>query len=263
MDQRVEVFIYHAKCTENMYKKVFKNIEKTAALTHDAFDAFAYAVKEYMEEKNMDIKVGDTVKAIGSGCGYKKGNLYTVARFIGPFPFLERFIDVIDQQTGKLSFGCCASNFEKVEPKKHEGKILIMVDEQDNNKIVARDLITGKKAEARCNPKDEWDFSKGAKLAFERLTEPEKLKEEKGWTGKVVCTSNNIGDQFGWINDSFYPGKVYEVKEGYIIGEEGEPYTGISPIINPKDLDWGKTMKNGRCPHRCSFIEYKGEVTAT
>lgn len=40
---------------------------------------------------------------------------------------------------------------------------------RNDNKVVALDKITGKKAEAKCNPADEFDFRTGAKLAFSRL----------------------------------------------------------------------------------------------
>ena len=38
-----------------------------------------------------------------------------------------------------------------------------------DNKVVALDKSTGEKAEANCNPADEFDFRTGAKLAFNRL----------------------------------------------------------------------------------------------
>ena len=202
----------------------------------------------------MDIKVGDTVKAIDNGCGYRSGRLYTVARFTRSYS--SRFIDVIDQETGEVVVGCYTCNFEKVEPPKHEGKILIMVDKEDNNKIIARDLITGKTSEAKRNPKDKWDFNKGAKLALERLTEPEK---PKGWTGKVVCVCNNVGDKYDCFhNDDFVVGKVYTVKDGYIISEQRIEYTGIALIVSPKQLSWTDESPIFDCPYRCKFIEYKG-----
>lgn len=42
---------------------------------------------------------------------------------------------------------------------------------RNGNVVTALDKSTGKRAEARCNPADEFDFHAGAKLAFERLTE--------------------------------------------------------------------------------------------
>lgn len=40
---------------------------------------------------------------------------------------------------------------------------------RNDNKVVALDKTTGEKAEAKCNPADEFDFRTGAKLAFNRL----------------------------------------------------------------------------------------------
>ena len=50
----------------------------------------------------------------------------------------------------------------------------------DGNKVTALDKSTGKKAIARCNSADEFDFYTGAKLAFSRLMgEPEENQQDK------------------------------------------------------------------------------------
>jgi hypothetical protein len=66
-----------------------------------------------------------------------------------------------------------------------------------DNKVVALDKSTGEKAEANCNPADEFDFRTGAKLAFNRLmgedVKPDngvrevKRKAKVGEYIKVVC----------------------------------------------------------------------------
>ena len=66
-----------------------------------------------------------------------------------------------------------------------------------DNKVVALDKSTGEKAEANCNPADEFDFRTGAKLAFNRLmgedAKPDngvrevKRKAKVGEYIKVVC----------------------------------------------------------------------------
>lgn len=48
-----------------------------------------------------------------------------------------------------------------------------------DNKVVALDKSTGEKAEAKCNPADEFDFRTGAKLAFNRLM-GEDVKSDNG-----------------------------------------------------------------------------------
>ena len=131
------------------------------------------------------------------------------------------------------------NEIERIENMNHKGKILIMVDENDPNKVIAKNLITGETAEAQRNPKDDWDFETGAKLAFERLIE--KLKH---WTGKVVCI-----DYSGCGNLTV--GKVYDVVNGRLIDDYNNPnYPYISGIDSIKDL-------NARC-ERAKFIEYKG-----
>ena len=55
-----------------------------------------------------------------------------------------------------------------------EAELEIIKDEtiviyRNGNNVVALDKSTGEKAEAKCNPADEFDFRTGAKLAFNRL----------------------------------------------------------------------------------------------
>lgn len=50
---------------------------------------------------------------------------------------------------------------------KHQNETIVIY--RNDNKVVALDKTTGKKAEANCNPADEFDFHVGAKLAFSRL----------------------------------------------------------------------------------------------
>lgn len=51
---------------------------------------------------------------------------------------------------------------------KKVGSETIVIYRKDN-KVIALDKSTGEKAEAKCNPADEFDFRTGAKLAFNRL----------------------------------------------------------------------------------------------
>ena len=50
---------------------------------------------------------------------------------------------------------------------KHHNETIVIY--RNDNKVVALDKSTGEKAEAKCNPADEFDFHVGAKLAFSRL----------------------------------------------------------------------------------------------
>lgn len=73
--------------------------------------------------------------------------------------------DVERETSGRKMFeigSIFSDNLEKV------GSETIVIYRNDN-KVVALDKSTGKKAEANCNPADEFDFRTGAKLAFNRL----------------------------------------------------------------------------------------------
>lgn len=60
-----------------------------------------------------------------------------------------------------------------------------------DNKVIALDKSTGEKAEANCNPADEFDFRTGAKLAFNRLM-GEDVKPDNGV--REVKRKAKVGD---------------------------------------------------------------------
>lgn len=74
-----------------------------------------------------------------------------------------------------------------------------------DDKVIALDKRTGKKTEAKCHLDDEFDFSVGAKLAFERLLEEQ---EKQYYNGKIIFTK---GDS------TFKTGHIYEVIDGKIL----------------------------------------------
>ncbi|MEE3499779.1 MAG: hypothetical protein VZS12_11840, partial [Ruminococcus bromii] len=78
--------------------------------------------------------------------------------------------------------------------------------------VVAKNTATGKTGVAKCNPADEFDFNTGAKLAFERLINPEPEKP-KYYNGKVVCIKS--------LENSSIVGKIYNVKDGILDFENG------------------------------------------
>lgn len=70
---------------------------------------------------------------------------------------------------GSRSVGEVFSVEEKCFDLVRKAKQETIVIYRNDNKVVALDKSTGKKAEAKCNPSDEFDFRTGAKLAFNRL----------------------------------------------------------------------------------------------
>lgn len=75
-----------------------------------------------------------------------------------------------------------SSFFEKIDET--------IVIYRNKNKVIALDKSTGKKAEARCNPADDFDFHIGARIAFERLTGTEKKS-----VVKVVKRPAKVGER--------------------------------------------------------------------
>lgn len=199
-------------------------------------------------------KVGDLV------IGNDKANSYTFTKkgWIGRVESIEKFaliwglngeyISISNVTNPSEKYVVEADCFDLYDP--HEGKILIMVDEKDHDKIIARDLITNKTAEAKRNPKDDWDFNNGAKLALERLTEPEK---PKGWTGKVVCIQADHG-----VFGKFVKGKIYRVENGRIFCEDGWQWFRFNDddlfmSANEVDSHFSRLFKGNT-----RFVEYKG-----
>lgn len=117
--------------------------------------------------------------------------------------------------------------FDLVRKAKQETIVIY----RNDNKVVALDKTTGEKAEAKCNPADEFDFRTGAKLAFNRLmgddVKPDngvrevKRKAKIGEYVKIVYAMPCLipyknGDIFKVISTS---------KHGVVIEKDGTPVT--------------------------------------
>lgn len=107
---------------------------------------------------------------------------------------------------------------------------------QKGRKVIAKDNATGKIATAKCHPEDEFDFSVGAKLALDRLIEPEKFvpylkcgtffEENCGKIGEPT----NLLDSFG---KPLFVGDVVELISK-ITGHLGEEF-----VVKSK-VSWGE-----------------------
>ena len=89
---------------------------------------------------------------------------------------------------------------------------------RNDNKVVALDKSTGEKAEAKCNPADEFDFRTGANLAFNRLM-GEDVKPDNGV--REVKRKAKVGEYI----------KIVDAKPFLIPYENGE----IFRVIGVKD----------------------------
>lgn len=113
-------------------------------------------------------KVGDRYKS-----GYFADNdaVIEITEISGGTVFYK---DVVGESIGLKHFqigSIFSAALEKVDTT--------IVIYRNDNKVVALDKSTGEKAEANCNPADEFDFRTGAKLAFNRLM-GEDVKPDNG-----------------------------------------------------------------------------------
>jgi hypothetical protein len=74
-----------------------------------------------------------------------------------------------------------------------------------DNETIALDKRTGKKAVAKCSPKDTFNFETGAKLAFDRLMGTPAFDPKRLYNGKIIFTK---GD------DIFKTGHIYKIENG-------------------------------------------------
>lgn len=84
--------------------------------------------------------------------------------------------------------------FDLVRKAKQETIVIY----RNGNKVVALDKSTGEKAEANCNPADEFDFRTGAKLAFNRLM-GEDVKPDNGV--REVKRKAKVGEYVKVVNE--------------------------------------------------------------
>lgn len=114
---------------------------------------------------------------------FKVGERYTSKLFVDKGAVIEIteisggtvfYKDVVGESIGLKHFqigSIFSAALEKVDTT-------IVIYRKDN-KVIALDKSTGEKAEANCNPADEFDFRTGAKLAFNRLM-GEDVKPDNG-----------------------------------------------------------------------------------
>lgn len=170
-------------------------------------------------------KVGDKVRILD---GSKIKNYYGgwsthMKGYVGKIATVRHLYSHYTQNSYLLEgsiFSWDERGLELVKPE----KIIIY---RNGSEVIAKNTSTGKTGVARCNPADEFDFSTGAKLAFERLINPEPVKP-KYYTGKVVCVS-----PFSCL---FTKGKVYEIKDGVGKDDEGTQITS-KPVKSFKEFN--------------------------
>ena len=165
-------------------------------------------------------KVGERYK---SGCFVDNGAVIEITEINGDF---VSYKDVVRETTGRKVFkigSIFSNNLEKVEKVESETIVIYRKD----NKVIALDKSTGEKAEAKCNPADEFDFRTGAKLAFNRLMGEDNGVREVKRKAKVGEYIKIVDAKPCWA--SYKNGDVFKVvsvyKSGVKIKKDGTPVT--------------------------------------
>lgn len=117
--------------------------------------------------------------------------------------------------------------FDLVRKAKQETIVIYRKD----NKVVALDKSTGEKAEAKCNPADEFDFRTGAKLAFNRLMGKDVKSDNcvrevkrKAKVGEYIKIVDAIPSMIPYKNGDIF--KVISTSIlGVLIEKDGTPIT--------------------------------------
>lgn len=156
--------------------------------------------------------------------------------------------------------------------KCHAPKILITVDKDDKQKVIAKNLDNGKTGVAKCNPTDTFDFYTGAKLAFARLCGEDKPKEpqkrkfnvgdkvvgnkkasanysitREGWRGTVSEVPPD--EDFIWVRSENGDSHFYVRTSCFDLLTEPKGWNGKVVCVEPHSMYFtaGKvyTVKNG------------------
>lgn len=115
---------------------------------------------------------------------------------------------------------------------------------RNDREVIAFDKLTGKKATAKCDPWDRFDFHIGAKLAFSRLLE----EKEECLNAKIVFTK---GDKM------FKTGYAYEIIDGKIKIKGHSDFPLGEKIKNIEDLKYYFSGQGRYSNYELKFIEIK------
>lgn len=185
--------------------------------------------------KKRKFKVGDRVKV-------KKNTVTLNIRTVGECGTVKKLLtdNYYSVEFDKFVGGHDCDGFAKdgygwnaaedaLDLVKHQNETIVIY--RNDNKVVALDKSTGEKAEAKCNPADEFDFRTGAKLAFNRLM-GEDVKPDNGV--REVKRKAKVGEYVKIVYampclSPYKNGDIFKVistsKPGVVIEKDGTPVT--------------------------------------
>lgn len=188
---------------------------------------------EFGLDSDGDIKCPHTfVKGMAHLCG----RVATVTSVFEAYRVGLKF----DDESGRIAWTYTFDMIEPINAKQKTSAETIVVY-RNGDTVTALDKRDGRKATAKCSPDDTFDFSVGARLAFDRLmgkTMPKTEQKPKWYTGKVVCVES--------VGSGVTVGKVYNIRNGKYIDDDGDERPKGFRI---KDMNYCSLYK---------FVAYKG-----
>lgn len=156
-------------------------------------------------------------------------------------------IDIVDDSSSSLPYRIHDEENEtewwmKEEDVEPVSETIVIY--RNDREVIAIDKLTGKKATAKCDPWDRFDFHIGAKLAFSRLLE----EKEECLNTKIVFTK---GDKV------FKTGHIYEIIDGRIKNKGHLDFPMGKKIKNIEDLKYYFSGQGRYSNYRLEFIEIK------
>lgn len=177
--------------------------------------------------KKRKFKVGDRVKVKNDAITLNintVGECGTVKKLLDDFCSVEFDKFVRGHNCGGFAkdghgWNCAEDELDLVKTQNET----IVIYRKDN-KVIALDKSTGEKAEAKCNPADEFDFRTGAKLAFSRLM-GEDVKPDNGV--REVKREAKVGEYIKIVDAKPYlipyeNGEIFRVIDVYGAGCDAE-----------------------------------------
>lgn len=130
----------------------------------------------HRREENMEFEVGKRY-IVADKTMKRHGNVIEITGLENSFGYLRCRYKTIKEvhRDDNIIFGSGSKFAKSLKPLKNDC-ILIY---RKGDETIAINKTTGEKATAKCNPDDEYDFTAGAKLAFDRLVETEQPKVQK------------------------------------------------------------------------------------
>lgn len=184
--------------------------------------------------KNQKFKVGDRVRIVRGCIHGLDGTLGTILEIDeSAIPYCVN-PDAFKNNTAR--FWCV--EVEHAKPKK-QPVIVITSDGKATTATMRQGKKVIKTATATCSDKDTFDYDEGARIAFERLQGRDPFTKEgkkpEYYNGKIVCIKSDV-PRF-WT-----PGKVYEIKDGWMKDNSGITPPRISSVdeINRELANYAK-----------------------